>query len=78
MVEFIERIDFYCVFVGFGLWVLRNKGMASNSNEKGNDDLYAVMGLKKECTTTELRSAYKKLALVSFRFVPLRVLFIGQ
>ncbi|WZY83790.1 hypothetical protein YC2023_030174 [Brassica napus] len=42
--------------------------MASNSNEKGNDDLYAVMGLKKECTTTELRSAYKKLALVSFRF----------
>ncbi|KAH0934212.1 hypothetical protein HID58_011329 [Brassica napus] len=40
-----------------------NQGMASNSNEKGNDDLYAVMGLKKECTTTELRSAYKKLAL---------------
>ncbi|KAG5405759.1 hypothetical protein IGI04_011878 [Brassica rapa subsp. trilocularis] len=37
--------------------------MASNSNEKGNDDLYSVMGLKKECTTTELRSAYKKLAL---------------
>ncbi|KAJ0249312.1 Chaperone DnaJ-domain superfamily protein [Hirschfeldia incana] len=30
---------------------------------KGNDDLYAVLGLKKECTTVELRSAYKKLAL---------------
>ncbi|CAH8370015.1 unnamed protein product [Eruca vesicaria subsp. sativa] len=30
---------------------------------KGNDDLYAVLGLKKECTSTELRSAYKKLAL---------------
>ena len=52
--------------------------MASNGNEKGNDDLYALMGLKKECTTTELRSAYKTLALVSFRFVPLRVLFIEE
>ncbi|KFK38792.1 hypothetical protein AALP_AA3G161000 [Arabis alpina] len=34
--------------------------MASNNS---NDDLYGVLGLKKECTTTELRSAYKKLAL---------------
>ncbi|EOA29632.1 hypothetical protein CARUB_v10014542mg [Capsella rubella] len=33
--------------------------MGSNNNE----NLYAVLGLKKECTTTELRSAYKKLAL---------------
>ncbi|ESQ48567.1 hypothetical protein EUTSA_v10021462mg [Eutrema salsugineum] len=37
--------------------------MASNNSEKSNDDLYAVLGLKKECTTTELRTAYKKLAL---------------
>lgn len=38
--------------------------MASNDNE----NLYAVLGLKKECTATELRTAYKKLALVSFFF----------
>lgn len=40
--------------------------MASNNSEKINDNLYAVLGLKKECSTTELRTAYKKLALVSF------------
>ncbi|KAH0943721.1 hypothetical protein HID58_003358 [Brassica napus] len=34
--------------------------MASNNS---NDDLYAVLGLNKECTSTELRTAYKKLAL---------------
>lgn len=28
-----------------------------------NDDLYAVLGLKKECTEAELKNAYKKLAL---------------
>ncbi|XP_073303020.1 uncharacterized protein [Primulina huaijiensis] len=28
-----------------------------------NDDFYAVLGLKKDCTTAELRNAYKKLAL---------------
>ncbi|KAH6793296.1 Chaperone DnaJ-domain superfamily protein [Perilla frutescens var. hirtella] len=28
-----------------------------------NNDFYAVLGLKKECTSTELRHAYKKLAL---------------
>lgn len=39
--------------------------MASNDNE----NLYAVLGLKKECTATELRTAYKKLALVSFFFL---------
>ncbi|KAL0707868.1 hypothetical protein Bca4012_074294 [Brassica carinata] len=37
--------------------------MASNNIEKGNDNLYSLLGLKKECTTTELRTAYKKLAL---------------
>nr|XP_011467461.1 PREDICTED: dnaJ homolog subfamily B member 6 isoform X1 [Fragaria vesca subsp. vesca] len=31
--------------------------------EKGND-FYAVMGLKKECSDSELRNAYKKLALI--------------
>lgn len=40
--------------------------MASNNSEKGSENLYALLGLKKECTNLELRSAYKKLALVSF------------
>ncbi|BBG98751.1 Chaperone DnaJ-domain superfamily protein, partial [Prunus dulcis] len=30
---------------------------------KAGDDFYAVLGLKKECTGSELRKAYKKLAL---------------
>ncbi|XP_030466382.1 uncharacterized protein LOC115685441 [Syzygium oleosum] len=34
----------------------------ANGDEKGKD-LYAVLGLKKECTAPELRNAYKKLAL---------------
>ncbi|KAK3413586.1 hypothetical protein EUGRSUZ_I02134 [Eucalyptus grandis] len=34
----------------------------ANGDEK-SEDLYAVLGLNKECTTSELRSAYKKLAL---------------
>ncbi|KAJ4893588.1 Chaperone DnaJ-domain superfamily protein [Raphanus sativus] len=37
--------------------------MASNNSEKGSENLYALLGLKKECTNLELRSAYKKLAL---------------
>jgi len=28
-------------------------------------DLYAVLGLKKECSDTELKVAYRKLAMVS-------------
>ncbi|XP_039009135.1 dnaJ homolog subfamily B member 6-like isoform X2 [Hibiscus syriacus] len=34
----------------------------ANGGEK-NSDFYAVLGLDKECTQTELRAAYKKLAL---------------
>ncbi|KAB2081614.1 hypothetical protein ERO13_A05G138100v2 [Gossypium hirsutum] len=34
----------------------------ANGEEK-NNDFYAVLGLNKECTQTELRTAYKKLAL---------------
>ncbi|XP_028774425.1 dnaJ homolog subfamily B member 6 isoform X2 [Neltuma alba] len=34
----------------------------ANGEEKGND-FYAVMGLDKECTESELRNAYKKLAM---------------
>ncbi|CAA6664205.1 unnamed protein product [Spirodela intermedia] len=30
---------------------------------EGGEDLYAVLGLKKECSTADLRSAYKRLAL---------------
>nr|GLL23266.1 dnaJ homolog subfamily B member 7 isoform X1 [Ipomoea trifida] len=35
--------------------------MAAEEDKK--DDLYAVLGLNKECTASELRTAYKKLAL---------------
>ena len=39
--------------------------MASGGEEKKKaKDLYAVLGLNKECTASELRDAYKKLALV--------------
>jgi preprotein translocase subunit Sec63 len=46
-------------------------------NARGGDatagavDLYAVLGLNKECSEAELKNAYKKLALVwnfSFQF----------
>ncbi|XP_010261732.1 PREDICTED: uncharacterized protein LOC104600478 isoform X2 [Nelumbo nucifera] len=33
------------------------------SGEEKSNDFYAVLGLKKECTATELKNAYKKLAL---------------
>ncbi|GMH16052.1 hypothetical protein Nepgr_017893 [Nepenthes gracilis] len=36
--------------------------MAGGEERKGSD-FYAVLGLDKECTATELRSAYKKLAM---------------
>ncbi|TKY61143.1 Chaperone protein DnaJ [Spatholobus suberectus] len=35
----------------------------ANGGEKGSGELYAVLGLDKECTQSELKSAYKKLAL---------------
>lgn len=35
----------------------------AGGEEKGRD-FYGVLGLKKECTASELRDAYKKLALV--------------
>lgn len=34
------------------------------AEEEKNSDFYGVMGLKKECTPTELRNSYKKLAMV--------------
>ncbi|XP_023513802.1 dnaJ homolog subfamily B member 6-like isoform X2 [Cucurbita pepo subsp. pepo] len=34
----------------------------ADKNEQ-NDDLYGVLGLKKECTKAELKNAYKKLAM---------------
>ncbi|CAK7356467.1 unnamed protein product [Dovyalis caffra] len=38
--------------------------MANGGEEKGkSNDFYQVLGLNKECTDTELRNAYKKLAL---------------
>ncbi|XP_038898668.1 dnaJ homolog subfamily B member 6-like isoform X2 [Benincasa hispida] len=46
--------------VGRVLWFEGNQ-MAGEKQK--NDDLYAVLGLKKECTEAELKNAYKKLAL---------------
>lgn len=37
--------------------------VAMAAEEEKGSDFYAVLGLKKECTATELRNAYKKLAL---------------
>lgn len=45
--------------LGLLVWFRR----MANGEEK-NNDFYAVLGLNKECTPTELRTAYKKLALV--------------
>jgi preprotein translocase subunit Sec63 len=44
----------------------------ANEGNKGND-FYAVLGLNKECTDSDLRNAYKKLALV--RIYNLNTLF---
>ncbi|XP_072953014.1 uncharacterized protein [Typha angustifolia] len=35
----------------------------ADGGEKGGGDLYAVLGLNKECSDAELRNAYKKLAM---------------
>ena len=40
------------------------QGRRMANGEEKSDDFYAVLGLKKECTESELRIAYKKLALV--------------
>ncbi|XP_038681368.1 dnaJ homolog subfamily B member 8-like isoform X2 [Tripterygium wilfordii] len=37
--------------------------MANGEEKSSSNDLYAVLELNKECTPTELRNAYKKLAL---------------
>ncbi|KAF5732094.1 hypothetical protein HS088_TW18G00783 [Tripterygium wilfordii] len=37
--------------------------MANGEEKSSSNDLYAVLGLNKECTPAELRNAYKKLAL---------------
>ena len=42
--------------------VFEEKRMADKNEQ--NDDLYGVLGLKKECTKAELKNAYKKLAMV--------------
>lgn len=36
----------------------------------GGSNLYAVLGLKKECSDAELKVAYRKLAMVS-NWIPL-------
>ncbi|KAJ4837207.1 hypothetical protein Tsubulata_044338 [Turnera subulata] len=37
--------------------------MANGDEKSGSKDFYQVLGLNKECSATELRNAYKKLAL---------------
>lgn len=39
------------------------------AREEKINDFYAVLGLKKECSATELRTAYKKLALVRYKAI---------
>ena len=48
-----------CESFGFSLLL----GIMGEEGDKSND-FYAVLGLNKECTDSELRNAYKKLALV--------------
>jgi hypothetical protein len=48
----------------------------ANGEEKSNNDLYAVLGLEKECTASELRNAYKKLALVRIENLFLTTFFV--
>lgn len=40
-----------------------------DAGKEAGSDFYSVLGLKKDCSATELRSAYKKLALVSIPFL---------
>lgn len=40
------------------------------AEEEKSSDFYGVLGLKKECTASELRDAYKKLALVRAYVIP--------
>ncbi|KAG8380203.1 hypothetical protein BUALT_Bualt07G0169000 [Buddleja alternifolia] len=51
--------------VGMSLSVNAEGGVPGSKTgpAEGSNDFYGVLGLKKECTTTELRNAYKKLAL---------------
>ncbi|GAV61408.1 DnaJ domain-containing protein [Cephalotus follicularis] len=50
----------FCACVGVCVSV--NIDRMANEEDK-NSDLYGVLGLHKECTATELRNAYKKLAM---------------
>ncbi|CAL5443699.1 unnamed protein product [Camellia sinensis] len=43
------------------------------AGEEKSSDFYAVLGLKKECTATELRNAYKNLALGKLQDFPGKV-----
>jgi hypothetical protein len=53
-------------------YFVEKKIIMANEGNKGND-FYAVLGLNKECTDSDLRNAYKKLALV--RIYNLNTLF---
>lgn len=46
----------------------------ATGEEKGND-LYAVMELNKECTDSELRNAYKRLAMVRIECLSVHLFF---
>jgi hypothetical protein len=64
-------------------YFVEKKIIMANEGNKGND-FYAVLGLNKECTDSDLRNAYKKLALVriynlnTFFFLLLSTLFFHE
>ena len=66
----------FCISEPFKVWALIGElEQMANGEEKGRD-FYAVLGLDKECTDSELRNAYKKLAMVRIQIVKLYFLFL--
>ena len=43
---------------------MAEKEIEHEAESEDSEDIYAVLGLKKECSAADLKSAYKKLALV--------------
>ena len=43
---------------------MAEKEIEHEAESEDSEDLYAVLGLNKECSAADLKSAYKKLALV--------------
>ncbi|KAI3513175.1 hypothetical protein L1887_20502 [Cichorium endivia] len=75
--EYTESFDVPAKDVPSKLQQLATKHKFGNMAGNGAkiSDFYEVLGLKKECTETELKNAYKKLALVEMApwFLNLRI-----